>query len=113
MGFAWKGALLVLALSCVGAGADTLLKLASAQPRPFWNRWFLLGVASSVLFASIWVLLMQSMKLATAGVAYAVASALLLVCIGVLFFGEKLNMGEATGVAMALAAVALLGRLGA
>jgi multidrug transporter EmrE-like cation transporter len=35
------------------------------------------------------------------------------VCSGVPFFDEKLNMGEATGVAMALAAVALLGRLGA
>jgi len=40
-----------------------------------------------------------------------VASALLLVLIGVVFFDERLSASEITGVAMALGAVALLGRL--
>lgn len=113
MGPAWKGAALVLTLAVVGAGADALLKLASGQPRPFWNRWFFLGLLTSMVFAGIWVLLMQSMKLATAGVSCAVVSALLLVAIGTLCFGEKLNVGETTGVILALGAVILLGRLGA
>ncbi|MGH8175115.1 MAG: SMR family transporter [Steroidobacter sp.] len=113
MGFAWKGALLAIALSCVGVAADTLLKLASTQHRPFWNGWFFLGVLCTAGFAVVWVLLMQTMKLATAGVIYAVTSALMLVCIGIVFFGEKLNGAESTGVVMALMAVVLLGRLAA
>ena len=57
----------------------------------------------------LWVLLMQRMRLGAAGVFYAVASALLLVCIGVVFFGEKLTVAETAGVVMALSAVVLLG----
>jgi hypothetical protein len=38
-------------------------------------------------------------------------SALLLVAVGTLFFGERLNAGEMTGVVMAACAVLLLGRL--
>lgn len=111
MSFVWKSAMLVLALSLIGVGADTLLKLASHQPKPFLNRWFFLGLLCSAGFAAVWVLLMQTMKLATAGVVYAVASALLLVFVGVVFFGEKLTGIESTGVVMAMFAVVLLARL--
>jgi len=51
------------------------------------------------------------MKIATAGIVYAVSSALLLVLVGVVCFGERLTASEVTGVAMALGAVVLLGRL--
>jgi multidrug transporter EmrE-like cation transporter len=54
---------------------------------------------------------MQNMKIATAGVFYAATSALLLVAIGTLFFGERLTPGETTGVVMAACAVVLLGRV--
>lgn len=111
IGAAWKSALVVLLLACVGVAADGLLKLASMQPRPVWNRWFALGLTCTAAFAMLWMLLMQQMKLSTAGVAVAVTSALLLVVMGVGFFGEKLDAGETTGVVMAIAAVALLGRL--
>jgi drug/metabolite transporter (DMT)-like permease len=111
MSLDWKAAALALALSCIGVTADTLLKLASAARNPFWNRWFLLGMLTTLAFGVVWVLLMQHMKLATAGVFYAVASVLLLVGIGVVFFGEKLTPAEATGVLMAVSAVVLLGRM--
>jgi len=106
-----RGVLIALLLSAVGVAADAVLKLASARPRPLLNGWFLLGCALSVVFAVLWVFLMQHMKMATAGIFYAVASTLLLVVIGVSFFGERLSSGEMTGMAMALCAVILLGRL--
>jgi multidrug transporter EmrE-like cation transporter len=109
MSFDWKAAALALVLSCVGVLADTLLKLASAARHPFWNRWFVLGLLTTASFAVLWMLLMQKMRLGTAGVFYAVASALLLVCIGGVFFGEKLTAAETAGVVMALSAVVLLG----
>lgn|SRR5512138_220626 len=113
MGFGWKSALLALALSCIGVTADTLLKLASTNAKPFWNRWFFLGLVCTGAFAVVWVLLMQAMKLATAGVFYAVTSALLLVFVGIFMFGERVTGAESTGIIMALFAVVLLGRLAA
>jgi multidrug transporter EmrE-like cation transporter len=106
----WKSAALAIVLTLLGVGADTLLKLASASRTPFWNRWFALGVLTSFAFAVTWVFLMQTVKLATAGVFYAVASALLLVAVGTFFFDERLTPGETAGVAMAATAVVLLGR---
>jgi multidrug transporter EmrE-like cation transporter len=111
MSFAWRDAGLVIALTCIGVGADAFLKIASGQPKPFWNRWFVFGLLASAGFAAVWVLLMQTMKLATAGVVYAVTSALLLACVGVLFFGEKLSGTESTGAIMAILAVVLLSRI--
>jgi drug/metabolite transporter (DMT)-like permease len=102
---------LALLLSGVGVAADAVLKLASARERPFLSGWFLLGCALTIAFAVGWIFLMQNMKIATAGIVYAVASALLLVSIGVVFFEERLSASELTGVAMALIAVVLLGRL--
>jgi drug/metabolite transporter (DMT)-like permease len=111
MNMLWKSVLLAAALSLVGAAADSVLKIASEQARPFWNRWFLLGLLISGAFAVLWVLLVQSMKFATAGLICAMTSMLLLVGIGVLCFGERLNESELTGVAMAVLAVVLLGRV--
>jgi drug/metabolite transporter (DMT)-like permease len=111
MSYDWTGLLLALIATVIGVSADALLKLASAERTPFWNRWFLAGCVLSAGFAVIWVLLMQNMKIATAGVFYAATSALLLVAIGTLFFGERLTPGETTGVVMAACAVVLLGRV--
>jgi multidrug transporter EmrE-like cation transporter len=106
-----RGVALALILSVVGVAADAVLKLAAARARPLLSGWFLLGCALSVTFAVGWVFLMQNMKIATAGIVYAVASALLLVFVGVVFFEERLSASEMTGIAMALGAVILLGRL--
>lgn len=102
---------LALALSGVGVAADAVLKIASSREHPLLTGWFALGVLLTAGFAVGWVFLMQTMKIATAGIVYAVASALLLVLIGVAFFGEQLSASELTGVAMALGAVVLLSRL--
>jgi drug/metabolite transporter (DMT)-like permease len=107
----WKSVLLAVVLSFMGATADSLLKLASERTQPFWNRWFFLGLLMSVAFAALWVLLVQSMKFATAGILCAVMSMLLLVGVGVVCFGERLNEAEATGIVMALLAAVLLGRV--
>lgn len=107
----WKSVLLAVVLSLMGTTADSLLKLASEQSRPFWNRWFLLGLLLSGAFAVLWVLLVQLMKLATAGIFCAMMSMLLLIGVGVICFGERLNEAESAGVVMALLAVALLGRV--
>ncbi|HTJ19011.1 MAG TPA: SMR family transporter [Steroidobacteraceae bacterium] len=102
---------LAIALSGVGVAADAVLKLASSRTHPFLTEWFVLGCVLTAAFAVGWVFLMQSMKIATAGIVYAVSSALLLVLVGVVCFGERLTASEVTGVAMALGAVVLLGRL--
>jgi drug/metabolite transporter (DMT)-like permease len=109
----WRTAALLVGLSGIGVCADTLLKLASEQARPFWNRWFLLGMACSAAFAVLWMLLVQTMKLATAGVFCAVLSALLLVGVGIVLFGERLSVSEFAGVVLAVFAVALLSRVAA
>jgi drug/metabolite transporter (DMT)-like permease len=104
---------LLMGLSCIGVCADTLLKLASEQARPFWNVWFVLGLACSAAFAVLWMLLVQTMKLAVAGVFCAVLSALLLVVVGMLLFEERLSGGESAGIAMAVISVVLLSRVSA
>ena len=106
-----RGMILALVLSGVGVAADAVLKIASAREHPLITGWFALGCALTAAFAVGWVFLMQTMKIATAGIVYAVASALLLVLIGVIFFEERLSASEVTGVAMALGAVLLLSRL--
>jgi drug/metabolite transporter (DMT)-like permease len=111
MVFEWRGLLLAFIATIVGVSADALLKVASAERTPFWNRWFLAGCVLTGGFVVVWVLLMQTMKIATAGVFYAATSALLLVVIGTMFFGERLTPGETTGVVMAACAVVLLGRV--
>src|SRR5262249_11391278 len=106
-----RGLALALILSGVGVAADAILQIASARGHPLLAGWFALGLALTAGFAIGWVFLMQTMKIATAGIIYAVASALLLVFIGVFFFEERLSASEVAGVAMALGAVVLLGRL--
>ncbi len=106
-----RGMALALVLSGIGVAADAVLKIASSRPQPLLTLWFVLGCALTAAFAVGWVFLMQTMKIATAGIVYAVASALMLVLIGVVFFEERLSASEVTGVAMALGAVVLLGRL--
>ena len=75
---AFRSLALALVLSGVGVAADAALKLASSRPHPFLTGWFALGCLLTAAFAVGWVFLMQSMKIATAGIVYAVASALLL-----------------------------------
>jgi multidrug transporter EmrE-like cation transporter len=104
----FRGLVLVLALSFVGVAADAVLKTASLHRSPFTTAAFAAGCVLSIVFAVIWVHLMHTMKMATAGILYAVMSTLLLVFVGVTFFGERLSPGELTGIGMALGALVLL-----
>jgi drug/metabolite transporter (DMT)-like permease len=105
-----RAILLMLLLSVSGVAADAALKSASLAKQPFLSGWFLLGCALSGCFAVIWVLVVQSVRLASAGLFYSIASALMLVVVGWVFFDERMSPKEITGVAMALGAVVLLGR---
>jgi multidrug transporter EmrE-like cation transporter len=108
---ALRGVALAVLLSVVGVAADSVLKAASLKRSPFTSLWFVLGCVLSLAFAVIWVHLVHQMKMATAGLLYGVMSTLALVVIGVFAFGERLSVSEVTGVAMAIGAMALLGRV--
>lgn len=107
------GLLLAVVVSLSGIGADSFLKRASTAAHPLANCWFATGMLLTLAFAFGWLVLMRYMKLATAGVFYAVASALLLAVIGVVFFEERLSLPEITGVGLALCSVLLLTRFAA
>jgi drug/metabolite transporter (DMT)-like permease len=100
---------LVLALTCIGVLADAALKLASTERHVVQSKWFFIGLGLSCAFAVGWMFLMRVMKIATAGVIYGVASALVLCLIGVFVFHERLSTTEVAGVAAAMLAIVLLG----
>jgi multidrug transporter EmrE-like cation transporter len=108
-----RGIVLAILLSLVGVAADTVLKYASLRPSPYASGWFVLGCLMSVAYAVVWVQLMHHAKFASAGLMYSIISALLLLAIGKLLFGETLSHGELAGVLMALGSIMLLGRIGA
>ena len=99
-----------LLFSAVGVLGDYFLKLASAQPVPWRNRWFLIGFAIYSSTAFGWVFVMQHLKLATIGIFYSVAMIVLLTTVGAVAFGEKLAPQEIAGIAMGVGALVLLAR---
>jgi drug/metabolite transporter (DMT)-like permease len=101
--------MLILALTCIGVLADAALKLASAEHQGLLSKWLFIGLGLSVAFGIGWMFAMRVMKIATAGVIYGVASALLLCLIGVIFFDERLSRQELAGIAAAMLAIVLLG----
>jgi multidrug transporter EmrE-like cation transporter len=101
--------LCIVLLTFVGVGADTALKLASAERHVMNSKWLAVGIVLSCMFAVGWMFLMRVMKLSIAGVIYGLASTLLLCLIGVVFFDERLSQTELAGVAAAMLAIVLLG----
>jgi small multidrug resistance pump len=104
--------LVVLLLSAAGVLADAMLKRSSAGPAPFATSWFAAGLALYSTLAFGWVVVLRHLKLATVGVLYGVFTLLLLTAVGVGCFGERIGRWELLGVALAVAAVALLARFG-
>ncbi|MFO0811372.1 MAG: EamA family transporter [Gemmataceae bacterium] len=100
------------AMSAVGILGDYFLKRASSEPSPLATQAFLVGLGLYSTTAFAWVYVMRHLKLATIGVIYSVCMILMLTAMGVLFFGETLNRYEVAGVALAVAAIALLSRFG-
>jgi drug/metabolite transporter (DMT)-like permease len=99
-------------MSGVGIAGDYCLKRASGRESPLSTWWFLAGLVLYASTAFAWVFVMRHLKLATIGVIYSISMVLLLAGMGVLFFGESLSRTEVAGIALAVAALFLLGRAG-
>ena len=99
-------------MSGVGIVGDYFLKRASAAERPLTTRTFLLGLALYASTAFAWVYVMRHLKLATIGVIYSVCMILMLAGMGMFFFGESLSRTEMVGIALAIASILLLARVG-
>jgi small multidrug resistance pump len=99
-----------VAFSVIGVVGDYFLKLASAADQPLRSRWFYVGFVVYASTALGWVYVMRHLKLGTIGVVYSVSMVLLLTLVGTIGFGEALNRYEITGIALAIASLALLVR---
>lgn len=102
----------VLGLALLGVLADVAIKAASQSTRPLLSRWFFAGAVGYALTAVGWVYVLQHLKLAAVGSIYCVATMVLLALAGALFFRETLRASEFLGLALAIASIWLLRRLG-
>jgi drug/metabolite transporter (DMT)-like permease len=105
-------ALVAVVMSGVGIAGDYFLKRASGRDSPLWTWDFLVGLVLYASTAFAWVFVMRHLKLATIGVIYSVSMVLLLAGMGVFFFKESLTRTDLIGIALAVAALFLLGRAG-
>lgn len=100
----------IFGLALVGVVGDFFIKLASRESRPMVSSLFLIGVLIYALSAFGWVFVMQHVKLSTLGVFYALTTVLLLVFLGVIYFGERLEKYEIIGVVLGIISIILLVR---
>lgn len=92
--------LVVIALSALTTVADVLVKKAAEDDR----------IASGYMFMAViiygglgfgWFFTLKHMNLATLGAVYSLITVILLVAVGTLLFGEKLNATEIVVIVMA------------
>ncbi|MFA6287458.1 MAG: hypothetical protein WC661_08740 [Opitutaceae bacterium] len=102
--------LATLTLSLMCAAADFALKRASQGDHPFRSPAFILGAALYLASAYGWIYVFRHVKLATIGAVFSIVLTLLLAVIGVVAFRESLSAREITGLACAIAALALLSK---
>ena len=102
--------LLVFLMTAVGVLGDSLLKRAGEGATYISWSWFIPGFVVYALTAFGWFYILKEMKLVDLGVAYALSNVVLLVIVGVVVFGERLNMYEIIGFAMAVTSIVLLAR---
>ncbi len=105
-----KSYAIILGLVVVTVFADYWLKIASERSDWATSRPFALGAALYAVSAAGWVLAMQRMSLAGIGVAYSVATVVLLTTLGVVVFRETLTGREVLGIGCALVALVLMGQ---
>lgn len=101
-----------VAMSAIGIAGDFFLKRASGRAEPLLSADFLVGLALYASTAFAWVFLMRHLELATIGVVYSVCMILMLVSMGVAFFGEVPSTRELLGIGLAIASLFLLARFG-
>lgn len=104
------GPFLVVVLAAMTIGGDWLLKLASMKERAFTSPEFALGGLLYALTAVGWVIAMRHMTLGAIGVWFSIAVMLMLTALGVVAFKETLGAREMLGIALAIAALALMSR---
>jgi multidrug transporter EmrE-like cation transporter len=102
--------LMTAGLSLLAVLGDYFLKRASSSGDPWRSVPFFVGfvIYASTAFGT--VVVFRHLKLATAGVIYAVMLILALTLLGVLGFREQLTVTELVGIVMAVCSVVLLGR---
>jgi len=103
--------LAAVVLAAVGVLADYFLKIASERTNSAQSKWFWLGLSVYALTAGGWVYVMRHLSFAQIGIVYSVSTILLLIIVGTLVLKETLRLSEMLGVAMAVGALLLLGRL--
>jgi len=96
----------ILAATLIG---DYLIKLASGAAQGLANPLLWSGMALYGLTGLGWFFLMRAHSLAAIGVFYSAATILVLTGLGVVVFHEAFGWREAAGVALALAAVLVIG----
>jgi len=103
--------LVTVGLSAFSVFADCLLKRASASPQPFSRGYF--AGAACIYAASCfgWIYVLRQVKLATIGAIYSVSVVSLLAVMGITVFRESLSTSEWVGLAAAVFALVLLGRI--
>ena len=102
--------LATVGLSVLAVIGDYFLKVAGRQQGPFKTWGFLIGLAAYACSAFVAVYVLKHLKLATVGVVYCLSLTLLLTALGVLVFGERLQIYEIIGIIMALVSLCMLAR---
>lgn len=102
--------LLVLAIVAVTVYADYLLKVASERPN--WMSSIEFGAGALLYGATAvgWVIAMKQTSLASVAVSYSVLMLVLVAGLGALVFREALTLRDVIALALACAALSLMGK---
>ena len=98
-------------LSFLSVFADYLLKRASGSSQPFSRGYFAGAVCIYAASCFAWIYVLRHVKLATVGAIYSVSAIGLLSVVGITVFRESLSISELVGLASAILALVLLGRI--
>jgi len=101
--------LLIFTLAVFGVVGDSLLKLSAGGNKGALI-YFLLGVSIYAVSGVGWFFVMKHIPLGTIGVYYSIATAVLLVIIGVFFFKETIRAVDLLALCFALVSLFLLRR---
>lgn len=100
---------LILAIIVLTIIGDYWVKVASQRPNGLASLVFVGGASMYALSAAGWLLLMRSHSLAAIGVIYSSVMIVVLAGLGFFVFKEAFGLREGLGVALAVAAVLVIG----
>ena len=101
--------LIIILLSIIGVLGDSIIKISanSAEEKTVLT----LLITGSIIYASTaigWFYVMRNIKLVHIAIFYPIFTALLLIFIGIFYFGEKLDTRECIGIALAIVSITLI-----